>query len=102
MLASRATLVVAFNDLRAIGLILELQRLGVSVPDELSVCGNDDVFGADFMMPALTTIRPPLERLGELGVTMAIRMLDAQAPEEHASTMTAEFIERRSLWRAPA
>ena len=56
-----------------------LQRLserGVSVPRDLSVIGCDDVLGADFCNPPLTTIASPIEEAGQLAVTMLLRQLN--------------------------
>jgi LacI family transcriptional regulator, repressor for deo operon, udp, cdd, tsx, nupC, and nupG len=73
VLASGATAVLTYNDLLAIGLMQELQAAGVSVPDHLSIVGFDDIFGADFTSPPLTTVRSPLRECGALA---AERMLD--------------------------
>ncbi len=63
-LASEATALVAFNDLMAIGALRRLEQRGVSVPSTVSVVGNDDIFGADFCHPPLTTIASPVEDAG--------------------------------------
>ncbi|NHC46716.1 LacI family DNA-binding transcriptional regulator [Motilibacter aurantiacus] len=68
------TAVVAYNDLLAIGLVRGLARLGVQVPEQVSVVGFDNIFGADFCSPALTTVASPLRALG----TAAVRDLVAQ------------------------
>ncbi|WP_344422953.1 LacI family DNA-binding transcriptional regulator [Pseudonocardia ailaonensis] len=69
-LAGPATAVVAFNDLLAIGVLQRLEARGVSVPGELSVVGGDDIFGASFCHPPLTTIAAPTEQAGRLLVDM--------------------------------
>ncbi len=63
-LASGATALVAFNDLLAIGVLQRLERRGVAVPGEVSVVGYDDIFGADFCHPPLTTVTSPAEDAG--------------------------------------
>jgi LacI family repressor for deo operon, udp, cdd, tsx, nupC, and nupG len=69
------TAVVAYNDLMAIGLMHELQRLGVSVPREVSIVGFDNIFGSDFCTPALTTVAAPLRELGAAGVRRLLGQL---------------------------
>lgn len=71
--ASGATAVLTYNDLLAIGLMQELQAAGVVVPDQISIVGFDDIFGADFTTPPLTTVRSPL---GECGSGAAALLLD--------------------------
>ena len=51
------TAVLCFSDATAFGVVHAASRLGVSVPDDLSVVGFDDVPLASRMTPPLTTIR---------------------------------------------
>ena len=52
----------AFNDISAIGAVRALIEAGLRVPQDVSVLGFDDVYGAAFHNPALTTVRQPLAR----------------------------------------
>ena len=74
IVASGATAVITYNDLVAIGLLQELQAAAYSVPDQISIVGFDDIFGADFTTPGLTTVRAPMEGCG---VEAASRLLKA-------------------------
>ncbi len=59
-----ATACIAFNDLIAIGMLARLRERGVRVPEDMSIVGCDDIFGADFCNPPLTTMTSPIERAG--------------------------------------
>jgi LacI family transcriptional regulator len=86
--ASGATAVLTYNDLIAIGLMQELQAAGMVVPDQISIVGFDDIFGADFTTPPLTTVRSPL---GECGEAAATRLLDLlHGSGEPAGTLSVE------------
>jgi DNA-binding LacI/PurR family transcriptional regulator len=61
---SGARVVVSYNDLVAFGVVAGLADLGVSVPDDVSVTGYDDIPFARFLTPALTTIASPQEEAG--------------------------------------
>jgi DNA-binding LacI/PurR family transcriptional regulator len=63
-LATGATALVAFNDLIAIGALRRLAERGVAVPGQVSVVGFDDIFGADFCSPPLTTVAGPVDEAG--------------------------------------
>ncbi|HEY4624508.1 MAG TPA: LacI family DNA-binding transcriptional regulator [Blastococcus sp.] len=63
-LSTGATALVAFNDLLAIGVLRRLADRGVEVPGRVSVVGFDDIFGADFCHPPLTTVAGPVEEAG--------------------------------------
>ena len=56
LLNTGATACIAFNDLLAIGMLTRLRERGVEVPDDISIVGCDDIFGADFCHPPLTTL----------------------------------------------
>ena len=71
-LATGATALVAYNDLLAIGVLRRLEERGVPVPDAVSVTGFDDVFGADFCHPPLTTVAAPTEEAGRLLVDVLL------------------------------
>jgi DNA-binding LacI/PurR family transcriptional regulator len=75
--ATGATALVVFNDLLAIGVLQRLEQLGVRVPDELSVVGNDDIFGSDFCNPPLTTVTSPAEQAGRALVDVLLDGRDA-------------------------
>ena len=63
-LATGATALVFFNDLLAIGALQRLEATGVTVPHDVSIVGNDDIFGSDFCNPPLTTVATQSERAG--------------------------------------
>lgn len=76
----RTTAAVAFNDLIAIGMMHEIIRMGGQVPRDVSIVGFDDIFGADFCVPPLTTVASPLTDLGWHAVRMLTDRLKAGAP----------------------
>ncbi|WP_203715915.1 LacI family DNA-binding transcriptional regulator [Asanoa siamensis] len=76
-----ATACVAFNDLFALGMLVRLRERGVAVPADLSVVGCDDIFGADFSNPPLTTLTAPIEQAGRMAVSLLVSRLDHRAPQ---------------------
>jgi LacI family transcriptional regulator len=61
---------MVFDDMTAFGAVRALAGAGVSVPDQCSVIGFDDVAPAAFCTPALTTVRQPMEAMGSLAVSI--------------------------------
>ena len=78
--------VFAFNDVSAIGAIHALRQAGVSVPQDVSVIGIDDVSIAALHHPGLTTVRQPLHRMGMLAAQAALAKL---RPEGQNDTTVA-------------
>jgi DNA-binding LacI/PurR family transcriptional regulator len=98
--AHGATAVIAYNDLMAIGLTQELVEGGVAVPDQLSIIGFDDIFGADFAAPPLTTIKSPLREEGALAVRRIIAELSETAPAPDLAGLATALVVRGSTGRA--
>jgi len=71
-----ATGCIVFNDLLAIGMLQRLQARGIRVPADMSIIGSDDIFGADFCNPPLTTISSPIEQAGRVAVSMLLAQLN--------------------------
>ena len=84
------TAIFAFNDNIAIGALQAARARGLSVPEDLSVVGFDDVELATIVTPTLTTIRQPLEEMGRTAVSLLMRLLERQ----HFETLHVELATR--------
>lgn len=67
-----ATAVFVLNDVMAMGALSACTERGVRVPDDLSVAGFDDIPTVRDLTPALTTVRLPLDELGERALELAM------------------------------
>jgi DNA-binding LacI/PurR family transcriptional regulator len=74
--AVRPTAIVCFSDMMAYGVFDAARALGVSIPDEVSVAGFDDLLDSALVTPGLTTVRQPIETKGRLA---AEHLVDAIA-----------------------
>ncbi len=78
---TRPTAAFCANDLVALGLLQELHRLKVAVPQEISVVGYDDIdFAAASIVP-LTSVRQPRSEIGRAAATLLID--EVQNPDSH-------------------
>ena len=68
----RPEVVFAVNDVMAVGALAAARDAGVSVPGDVRVAGFDDIPTLRDIIPSLTTVRVPLERIGEFAVTLAL------------------------------
>jgi DNA-binding LacI/PurR family transcriptional regulator len=71
------TALVAFDDLTALGAIRALAKAGISVPEQCSVIGFDDVAISSLSVPSLTTVRQPLETMGGAAVNIVMEAIKA-------------------------
>ncbi|MCP2266593.1 LacI family DNA-binding transcriptional regulator [Promicromonospora thailandica] len=66
------TAVLALNDDMAVGVLSVLRERGISVPDDVSVTGFDDVTVAGHLSPALTTVHLPMKEMGRQALELAL------------------------------
>ena len=91
------TAIFAANDDMAAGVIVAAHRLGIDVPNDVSVVGFDDSELAEKMWPALTTVRQPLQELGRIAAERLIGSAGSgQAPKSHR----VEYLEHNIVHRA--
>jgi LacI family repressor for deo operon, udp, cdd, tsx, nupC, and nupG len=100
---SGVTACIVFNDLIAIGMLQRLRERGVRVPTDMSIVGCDDIFGADFCDPPLTTMSAPIERAGRVSVDMLLAQLGTSggSGSRTRSVMSTHLTVRRSTTSAP-
>ena len=87
------TAVIALNDLVAMGCMASARKRGLSVPDQLSVIGCDDLFCAPYLYPPLTSINTHQQRTGARAVQLLI------SGEDKKETADWELVERASCAR---
>jgi LacI family transcriptional regulator len=88
--SEKFTALFAFNDVSAIGAIRALEEHGLRVPADVSVLGFDDIYGAAFHNPALTTIRQPLFEMGRLAAETVLAELAGKRNGHSATVLSVE------------
>jgi DNA-binding LacI/PurR family transcriptional regulator len=91
----RPTALLAGSDQLALTALEAARDAGLVVPHDLSIVGFDDIPGAAWSVPALTTVRQPLLRKGEI----AGRMLTAAADGGREVVLPVELVVRGSTAR---
>ncbi|MDI7278150.1 MAG: LacI family DNA-binding transcriptional regulator [Anaerolineae bacterium] len=80
--ADRPTALFAANDLMAIEAMRALGRLGLRVPDDVAVCGFDNIPAAELVNPPLTTIGQDCQRMGYQAGELLLDRLSGRAASE--------------------
>jgi LacI family transcriptional regulator len=102
VLAGGATAVVCHNDMLAIGLMRRLAERGLSVPEDMSVVGFDDIFGAAFCHPALTTLAERTEDAGARAVELLVQQVPPRQHEGPTRVLPTHLVVRASTGPAPS
>ena len=90
------TAVFAYNDMAAIGAIQAIKKTGLHVPNDISVVGFDDVREATFYTPALTTVRQPLRKMGEVAAETIVNHIEGKKDWPQSVKVEPEFVIRQS------
>jgi len=89
------TAIFCANDHSAIGVLRVLHDHDISVPDQMSVVGYDNIPEAEYLIPSLTTIRPNFNALGNAAIDKMLMQLRQGALNE-AVMLKPEVIVRNS------
>ena len=95
------TALFAYNDMSAIGAIRAVQEQGLRVPQDISVMGFDDIPGAAFHFPSLTTVRQPLNRMGEVAAQSLLDRIEGNKEYPSEIAIEPELVVRESTAQAP-
>ncbi|MFF9399396.1 MULTISPECIES: LacI family DNA-binding transcriptional regulator [unclassified Streptomyces] len=95
----RPTAIVCDDDVLAAGACKTARRLGLRVPDDLSVTGFSDLALSVAVEPELTTVRLPAERVGERGMAALLAVLDGRPAEP--GSLPVRLVARGSSAAAP-
>jgi len=87
---------VCYNDVAAIGAIRAIMDHGLRVPQDISVVGFDDIEGASYHNPSLTTIRQPLNQIGVVAARILLQRIRGQATFPDSVPILPELVVRES------
>jgi DNA-binding LacI/PurR family transcriptional regulator len=96
------TALFAYNDISAIGSIRAFQEAGLRVPEDISVVGFDDIRIAVHNNPSLTTVRQPLQKMGEIAARTLLNRIEEHENWVQEISIEPEFVARNSTARVPA
>jgi len=94
------TAIVCFNDIAALGAIRAVGDAGLRTPEDISVIGFDDIRMSVFARPSITTIRQPLQQMGETAAKILLERLKGEHLG-HDVAVEPELIVRESTGKAP-
>jgi LacI family transcriptional regulator len=95
------TALFCFNDFSAVGAIRALHDEGMRVPEDVSVIGFDDITGAAYGIPSLTTVRQPLEEMGRMAAATLLERIKNPGREFRSElTLQPSLVVRESTTRA--
>jgi LacI family transcriptional regulator len=95
-MADRPTAVFTGSDEIAGGLMSEAIECGLKIPDDLAILGFDDQPLAELLNPKLTTIKQPVEEMGQKSIEIIIELLKSPDFEFQICELPIELVVRQS------
>jgi LacI family transcriptional regulator len=96
------TAILVSNDMMAFGALEAARVAGLTVGQDISIIGFDDIFLSSQMYPPLTTVRQPLVEMGEVALDMLVALLQGRTVLNLRRELPTELIVRETTGRAPA
>lgn len=95
--APRPTAIFIANDSMAVGCYKAAHEMGLAIPGDVSLIGFNDLASAEFLIPALTTIKLQIDYLVEIGLEILTRAIQKPLPFPIKVIIPPKLIERESI-----
>jgi len=94
----RPSAVFACNDMMALGVLRGLRKVHLSVPQDISLIGFDDIAMTSVVSPSLTSVAQPIQKISELAFELLINHIQKKkgVPEEKRIVLPTQIIIRES------
>lgn len=93
---TRPSIIMCGNDVLAAGAIKQAYKMGLNVPDDISITGFDDIELASVIQPALTTVHVPHKTMGRMAAEILLKKMEDRSHHETIKLET-RIVEGRSL-----
>lgn len=94
---SRPTAVFIANDSMAVGCYKAAHEMGLAIPQDVSLIGFNDLASAEFLIPALTTVKLQIDYLVEIGLEILTRTIQKPLPFPIKVIIPPKLVERESI-----
>jgi LacI family transcriptional regulator len=95
------TAVFCGNDVIAFGALDAAEKLGISIPEQLSIVGFNDIPIAGWRRVNLTTVRQPLKEMAHIAASMLVARVDDPQREPRTRILPVELVYRGTAGQAP-
>ncbi len=99
---NRPTALICANDDMAVGAIFSAHKMGLSLPEDLSIVGFDDTPVSEIIWPPLTTVHQPLKAIGARAIEMVIERINGDPALRTMALPSFEVIAHRVVKRESA
>ena len=65
-----------YNNMTALGTMHQIRRRGLTIPEQPSVAGFDDLYLCQYLQPRLTAVRQPTHKMGRMTMETLLHIFD--------------------------
>lgn len=98
----RPTAIFAGSDEAALGALYALQEMQIDVPQEVSICGFDDLAYSKHTWPGLTTVHHPVDEIVERATGLLLEILSGETPAKKQVVLPSQLVIRGSTGEPPS
>ena len=100
--AHRPTALICANDDMAVGALFTAHKMGLNIPQDLSIVGFDDTPVSEIIWPPLTTVHQPLKTIGARAVDMIVEQIKASKTTQGPLNIVFDVVPHRVVMRESA
>lgn len=90
------------SDWLASGIYSGVMSCGLSIPDDISVVGFDNIDDSKYMIPPLTTWEHPIDRISQTAVELLLQQIESESMDwGQKVVIPSRLVERSSVRRLP-
>lgn len=95
------TAIFCSDDYMAIGVMKKIKEIGLSVPEDISIVGFDDIELSSYIKPSLTTISQPIYEIGKKSAELLLDLIERRRETPIHELLDVELIVRESTSPPP-
>src|SRR4030066_1457022 len=93
---NQITAIFSSNDTMAIGAMKALKKMGIRIPEDISIVGYDDIRIASYVSPTLTTVRSSIMEMASVATGNLIDFIENDINSSRYFTIPTELVVRES------
>jgi DNA-binding LacI/PurR family transcriptional regulator len=92
----RPTAVICVNDMVAVGALHTAMKMGVKVPEEMSIAGFDNTYLTECVVPEITTVDLQPKKLAKTAIETMIKHLEGDMTDKKEIIIKTQLVLRDS------
>ncbi|MGM0509333.1 MAG: LacI family DNA-binding transcriptional regulator [Fusobacteriota bacterium] len=93
----RPTAIFAASDEMAIGAMEAFRKMGINIPEDISIIGFNNIEISKYTSPKLSTLNTSIEKMSAVMISNLVKLIDKKEDVKYINTIEASIINRESV-----